>query len=271
MIGSNVLVKYDGSLKLADFGLARFKNPSNPRYNNNVVTRWYRAPELILGSETYSEAIDVWAVGCILAEFMDRKPLFPGSDDRDMAQRIFSMLGTPTEASWPGVEKYKLYHSYAPALLRTSRSQLRQHFTTFERHVVLDLLEELLKMDPSKRITAQEALRHPWFTSSPEPDKAAVRLPKEPRNEAWLKRQFAEQQRQQQVQQQQQYNAQNHTKRHPPQRKRSHSDTYENYDTTSTQPPRKQIKSSATSGGSKYRSVDDVPYGKGRPPNHKMR
>jgi len=250
---SNVLVKHDGSLKLADFGLSRFKNPIEPRYNNNVVTRWYRSPELILGEESYTEAIDVWAVGCILAEFMARRPLFPGSDERDMAQQIFTLLGTPTEETWPGVEKMKFYNSYLPATMHNTQSMLRQHFSTFSGFVVLDLLEALLTVNPKRRITAQEALRHPWFTETPKPDKSSVRLPIESRNEAWIKKQHARQQQQAQQQAQQQ-------RRQPishPSRKRTLSPT-NTYDSTTTQPSRKNLRTSTSNNsGGRYKSMED--------------
>lgn len=248
-LGSNILVGHDGKLKLADFGLARFKTPAK-HYTNNVVTRWYRSPELILGSESYSEAIDIWACGCILAEFMHRGPLFPGNDEREMASRVFQLLGTPTEQSWPGVSNLKLYDVYIPTMQYVARSSLRQHFHTFAEYIVLDLLEQLLTVDPSKRISAQEALRHPWFTTAPEPDRQSVKLPREPRNEAWLKKRFVEQQeKQQQRQKRQSMPTQS--------RKRSHPETFDQYD--GTQPPRKQHRASTGSSATRYRS-DDVQY-----------
>jgi len=93
---SNLLYSNDGVLKICDFGLARkFANPLKP-YTNLVVTLWYRAPELLLGTEIYSQAIDIWSVGCILAELFGRQPLFPGEDFLDQVQRIISVLGTPS-------------------------------------------------------------------------------------------------------------------------------------------------------------------------------
>ncbi|KAL0478647.1 cyclin-dependent kinase [Acrasis kona] len=191
---SNVLVKYDGTVKLADFGLARFKNPNpNVTYCNNVVTRWYRPPELLLGDNKYNEKIDVWAVGCILAEFMDRRPIYPGSDEKDMCARIFSMMGVPTNSTWNNVEGLKLYRVMTSGIAKGP--SLRDHFASFRGFVVVDLLEALLQIDPNKRISAEQALRHPWFSQAPEPSKSALKLPTESRNESWVKKQFAEQEK----------------------------------------------------------------------------
>jgi len=200
---SNVLVKYDGTVKLADFGLARFKNPNpNVSYCNNVVTRWYRPPELLLGEKRYNEKIDVWSVGCILAEFMERRPIFPGNDERDMCSRIFSMLGVPNNNTWDNVESLKLYRAMTSGIYKGP--SLREHFASFSGFTVVDLLEDMLQLDPKKRISAQQALQHPWFSQLPLPSAHAIRLPTESRNEAWVKKQYAEQEKRRQHQQQQQ-------------------------------------------------------------------
>lgn len=180
--------------------------------------------------------MDLWSVGCVLAECMGRQPLFPGHDERDMAQRIFSLLGTPTEEVWPGVAKLKLFNSYATSIGGYNvRSSLRQHFSHFEGNLVLDLLESLLTMNPMRRITAQEALRHPWFAASPPPKANAVILPREPRNEAWIKKKITEQE---QKQRQQKYHKQ-------PQQPKKRASSPVSSSTSTQPPPRKQMRTSS--------------------------
>ena len=101
---SNLLITSEGTLKIADFGLARFyaSPPPERQYTSQVVTRWYRAPELLDGARFYGPAIDMWSVGCIFAEMMLRVPYFAGESDIDQLGKIFAALGTPTEANWPG-------------------------------------------------------------------------------------------------------------------------------------------------------------------------
>jgi cyclin-dependent kinase len=96
------LIGQDGQLKLADFGLARaFSVPMRP-FTHEVVTIWYRAPELLLGATEYSIAVDIWSIGCIFFELCKLKPLFDGREEIEMINMIFSTLGTPTEDIWPG-------------------------------------------------------------------------------------------------------------------------------------------------------------------------
>lgn len=90
-------------MKLADFGLARGSGIPVKNYTNEVVTLWYRAPELLLGATKYSGQIDIWSVGCIMAEMSNRKPLFSGMSEREQIKTIFKNMGTPNEDMWPGI------------------------------------------------------------------------------------------------------------------------------------------------------------------------
>ena len=102
--GGNLLLTKDGILKIADFGLARvFKKVNNQNFTVRVVTRWYRAPELLLLNSRYTEAIDIWSVGCFIAEMYTGKPLFTGRSDLEQLPCIMDRLGVPTESTWPGV------------------------------------------------------------------------------------------------------------------------------------------------------------------------
>jgi len=156
----NLLIDRQGALKLADFGLARaFGIPLRP-YTHEVVTLWYRAPEILLGSRNYSTPVDIWAIGCIFAEMVMKRPLFPGDSEIDELFRIFRTLGTPSEVMWPGVSKLP---DYSPANFPQWSPQPLNKVVPLMDPLALDLLERMLRYEPSKRISAKEALEHPYF------------------------------------------------------------------------------------------------------------
>jgi len=155
----NLLINTKGQLKLADFGLARaFGIPVNT-FSNEVVTLWYRAPDVLLGSRTYNTSIDIWSAGCIMAEMYTGRPLFPGTTNEDQLQKIFRLMGTPSERSWPGISTFPEYkpnfHVYSTQDLRLILPQIDQ--------MGLNLLASMLQLRPELRISAGDALRHPWF------------------------------------------------------------------------------------------------------------
>ncbi|KAF1315668.1 Cmgc/cdk/cdc2 protein kinase, partial [Globisporangium splendens] len=155
----NLLVSLKGSLKIADFGLARAFSIPVKKYTHEVVTLWYRAPEILLGQEIYSPPVDIWSVGVIFAEMLTKKPLFPGDSEIDQLYRIFRTLGTPDESVWPGVTKLRDYASTFPKWRKKEFSTL---FPQLDE-AGLNLLESMLRYDPAARISAKEALRHPFF------------------------------------------------------------------------------------------------------------
>ncbi|CAH0489136.1 unnamed protein product [Peronospora effusa] len=155
----NLLVNATGELKIADFGLARAFSLPIKKYTHEVVTLWYRAPEILLGQEVYSPPVDIWSVGVIFAEMVLKKPLFPGDSEIDQLYRIFRTFGTPNEASWPGVTKLR---DYAPTFPKWKKKNMRELFSQLDESG-LNLLEFMLHYDPSMRISAKEALRHPYF------------------------------------------------------------------------------------------------------------
>ncbi|RZC37864.1 cyclin-dependent kinase 20, partial [Asbolus verrucosus] len=111
---ANLLIDDDGVLKIADFGLSRIYNKNKDRqYTHQVGTRWYRAPELLYGSQKYTPAVDMWAVGCILAEMIDKQPLFPGETDIAQLAIVLATLGTPNEEVWPGLTTLPDYNKIA--------------------------------------------------------------------------------------------------------------------------------------------------------------
>ncbi|KAL9026348.1 MAG: hypothetical protein Q9196_004975 [Gyalolechia fulgens] len=155
----NLLINNKGQLKLADFGLARaFGIPVNT-FSNEVVTLWYRAPDVLLGSRTYNTSIDIWSAGCIMAEMYTGRPLFPGTTNEDQLQKIFRLMGTPSERSWPGITAFP---EYKPGWHVYATQDLRMILPTVDP-AALDLLGRCLQMRPEMRISAQEALGHVWF------------------------------------------------------------------------------------------------------------
>ncbi|XP_034475868.1 cyclin-dependent kinase 5 homolog [Drosophila innubila] len=159
----NLLINKNGELKLADFGLARAFGIPVKCYSAEVVTLWYRPPDVLFGAKLYTTSIDMWSAGCILAELADAgRPLFPGSDVIDQLLKIFRVLGTPTEDSWPGVSHLSDYVALPSFPPITSWSQLVPRLNSKGR----DLLQKLLVCRPNQRISAEAAMQHPYFTDS---------------------------------------------------------------------------------------------------------
>ncbi|OCB88282.1 Pkinase-domain-containing protein [Sanghuangporus baumii] len=156
----NLLIDKDNNLKLADFGLARAFGIPLRTYTHEVVTLWYRAPEVLLGSRHYSTAIDMWSVGCIFAEMVLRgSPLFPGDSEIDQIFKIFKLLGTPNEETWPGVSQLPDYKSSFPQWQPQSLSQHLPHLDP----TGVDFLHSTLIYDTARRISAKRALKHAYF------------------------------------------------------------------------------------------------------------
>lgn len=168
----------DGILKIADFGLARaFKKTNNQNFTVRVVTRWYRAPELLLQNSRYTEAIDVWSVGCFIAEMFTGKPLFMGRSDLEQLPCIMEKLGVPTEETWPKVTSMKGYKEMVDIFnnkkteFKNLKTYLREYSVSEPGHALskhidedaIDIISKMLEYDPKKRITAAEALNHKYF------------------------------------------------------------------------------------------------------------
>jgi cell division cycle 2-like protein len=144
-----------------------------------VVTLWYRAIERLLGDPLYSTALDMWSVGCIMGELILGEPLFQGRGELDQIKRIFALLGTPTQDDWPGWDQLP---DCKPLQFKPQESQLRKKFPVMVfggsqpilNDTGFDLLSRMLEMNPAKRITAAEALQHPWFAEAPRAVNAAL-------------------------------------------------------------------------------------------------
>ncbi|POO01557.1 Serine/threonine protein kinase [Trema orientale] len=157
---SNLLLNANCDLKICDFGLAR-PTAENEYMTEYVVTRWYRAPELLLNSSDYTAAIDVWSVGCIYMELMNRKPLFPGKDHVHQMRLLTELLGTPTESDLGFVrnEDAKRYIRQIPQYPRQPLARAFPHV----HPLAIDLIDKMLTFDPNRRITVEEALAHPYL------------------------------------------------------------------------------------------------------------
>ena len=147
-----------------------------------TVTLWYRAPELLLGLKHYGPSIDVWSLGCILGELLQRKPLFTGKSEVDQINKIANVLGTPSEKVWPGfrnlpgIERVKFPHQPYNHLRKLfpgdNQSETKDHTTSLTTPLTdagFDLLNRLLAYDPNRRITANDAFGHEWFAEFPPP------------------------------------------------------------------------------------------------------
>lgn len=155
---SNILVNENCDLKICDFGLARIQDPQMTGY---VSTRYYRAPEIMLTWQKYTVAVDMWSVGCIFAELLEGKPLFPGKDHVHQFQIITELLGTPPDDVIETICSENTLR-FVNSLPRRERRSFKDRFATVEP-LALDLLEKLLVFDPRKRLTAEEALKHPYL------------------------------------------------------------------------------------------------------------
>jgi mitogen-activated protein kinase 1/3 len=158
---SNLLLNKNCDLKICDFGLARGYEETTTTLTEYVVTRWYRAPEVILNASHYTNALDVWSIGCIFAELIGRAPLFPGDDYLDQIKRTIAVLGTPTheDMTFIGNDLARKYIRKLPKRNKQSWASLYPKGNP----VALNLLGKMLIFNPEKRYTVKQALKHPYF------------------------------------------------------------------------------------------------------------
>ncbi|KIL57549.1 hypothetical protein M378DRAFT_87715 [Amanita muscaria Koide BX008] len=178
MKAANLLISNNGTLKVADFGLARSYDPNvsrtgldargrERRYTNCVVTRWYRPPELLLGARHYGGEVDMWGIGCVLGEMFSRRPILPGTSDLDQLEKIWQLCGTPNQHTWPNYDALP----GCEGVKRFTPSHTRKLKTAYESvgPETCDLLDKLLTCNPRARVTAAEALDHEYFWTDPMP------------------------------------------------------------------------------------------------------
>ncbi|XP_065917916.1 cyclin-dependent kinase 1-like [Dysidea avara] len=156
----NLLIDSKGAIKLADFGLGRAFGIPVRAYTHEVVTLWYRAPEVLLGAQRYSCPVDVWSIGCIFAEIVNKRPLFQGDSEIDQLFKIFRTMGTPTNQVWPGVTDLTDYKSTFPKWnSQDLGTVMKNQLTT----AGVDVLKKMLIYNPARRISAKSAMKHSFF------------------------------------------------------------------------------------------------------------
>ena len=163
---SNILVSEDlKTIKIADFGLARSFGLPLKSYTHEVETLWYRAPEILLGASVYSPAIDIWALGCILFELGHSRTLIQGQSEIDQLFKIFRIFGTPDESAWQGFSDLPhVKTSIFPHFKANGNENLKDICKNYRNHAeLIDLLSQMLQLEPSKRITTKGAIEHPFF------------------------------------------------------------------------------------------------------------
>lgn len=182
----NVLLSANKDVKLADFGLARVEGIPVKKYSHEAVTLWYRPPDVICGSTNYGFPVDMWSMGCIFAEMVTGAPLFNGHTDSEQLLKIFKLFGTPTREEWPGIATCP----NVKVVLSDARyaSQFEQQYpSTFHDFVRsnelsslgeqgIDLLRRMLHFEPSRRITALDAYKHPFLQGVPDSQSRAVEI-----------------------------------------------------------------------------------------------
>jgi len=161
----NLLINRQGKLKLADFGLARAFGIPVRSYTHEVVTRWYRAPDVLMGSRTYSTPVDIWSVGCIFAEMASSKPLFAGASEQDQLKRIFKTLGSPTQEEYPSLVELPDYNNHDTNEKIYSPPSSFSDIAPQIDDLGISLLSKMLLYDPSRRCSAAEAMKHDYFSS----------------------------------------------------------------------------------------------------------
>jgi len=181
---ANLLVNENCDLKVCDFGLARNLSTcgmpgkgsgDNGAMTEYVATRWYRAPENLTSSNVYTKAIDIWAVGCILAELLSGRPLFPGRDYSHQLDLILDILGTPTMEGFSSISSRRA-REYIRALPMRRAKSFRSLFPTASENAI-NFLQRTLTFDPMKRMTVEEALAHPYLSTYHDPDDEPIASP----------------------------------------------------------------------------------------------
>jgi cell division cycle 2-like protein len=163
---SNILLAHDGTVRLADFGMARpYSDPLPPNLTQLVVTLWYRAPELLLGTASYGAEVDIWSLGCVFGELLQNEPILAGKSEADQLSKIFALKGVPNSDVWPGWRKLPNARGLR---LKELKPEIRTRFHVLTP-VGLDLLSSLLSLNPDARPSAEQVLEHSFFSEAPRP------------------------------------------------------------------------------------------------------
>eukprot|EP01080_Neovahlkampfia_damariscottae_P001693 gene1693-462_t len=169
---SNLLLNSECHMKLADFGLARsihsVQKDEGPVLTDYVATRWYRAPEILLGSTKYTKGVDIWSIGCIMGELISNKPMFPGTSTMNQLERIISVTGYPSTEDIDSIQS-----AFAASMLESIQDvetkSLKDMYSKAKSDQ-LDIMKQMLQFNPEKRITAEKSLKHKYVSMFHNPD-----------------------------------------------------------------------------------------------------
>jgi mitogen-activated protein kinase 1/3 len=175
---ANILANKNCDLKICDLGLGRGEvrdeedDEKKEELTEYVITRWYRAPEVILCPSEYSKAVDIWSIGCIFAELLGRQPLFPGDHYLDQIQKIISVLGTPKNDDLEFITKSEA-REFLMKLVKRTKQTWSSLFPN-SNPVALDLLGKMLTFNPKKRYTVDQCISHPYFEGLHDPEQEPI-------------------------------------------------------------------------------------------------
>ena len=158
----NLLINKDNIVKIGDFGLARGYGIPVKNYTHEVVTLWYRPPDVLLGNKTYGTTVDMWSIGCIFAEMVNGKPLFTGNTESDQLKKIFEIKGTPNENYASQLKLLPEWGVRDNNFENYPEKSFKEIFPNLDSEGI-DLMQKFLQLEPEKRISAEEALKHPFF------------------------------------------------------------------------------------------------------------
>lgn len=175
----NILLTSDGVVKIADFGLSRKFTDSavsleKPKYTPNVVTQWYRAPEILFDDTQYNESVDIWGFGCVMGEFWNRKPILQGENQLSQIKLISQLCGTYSPHDWPNVVNLKGFQQFdqLPTGSRKTRTYLRNKLPILTHDQANDFFDKLMRCNPEKRLKTCAALNDNFFYKAPLPAKS---------------------------------------------------------------------------------------------------
>ena len=161
----NILITENDEVKISDFGLGRGTGVPIQAYTNEVVSLWYRAPDILLGSKMYDNSIDLWSAGCIFGEMLLGKCLFEGKNDAEQCIEIFKIIGTPDENSFPWLKESPEWNAglSGEGFIKYNKKNFKEAFPEINDENAYDILEKMLVFDPDKRALAENILEHPYF------------------------------------------------------------------------------------------------------------
>ena len=161
----NLLINSENKIKICDFGLARGYGVPVKTYTNEVVTLWYRPPDILLGNKIYDISCDIWSAGCIFAEMLLGHPLFSGKNESEQCEQIFHLIGTPDEDTFNWLKESPEWNTgiNGDGFTKVTRKNFLTTFNQVDDQLAIDILDKILVFDPEQRICTDDLLKHPFF------------------------------------------------------------------------------------------------------------